>query len=155
MKNIVEMTRKHAENFVNDCDDPNQLIEAMKHKNRHVGRAAFRRGMALGWITPFLVSFAQVLAFAGPQDEEDEESEAETVRPSQMEEKVSSVVEPSLDDTIDIQLSEQYGETIEYVRLLANQKGNDYAAVKRSLISRKAARTTAARKKVASLTVTV
>lgn len=154
MKNIQSMTRHQAERAVQTLDNGEDLAQAMSHKNHHVGRAAFRRGMILCWAVPFFGMLAEILhrqeiieatAITDRIDREDgffAETKSEVTE--QMD-QLASGFDAHLQASYKA-LAEQYGEEVGYVETIALEKNGDLAAVKRSLISRKAARTVAAKK---------
>jgi len=107
------------------CTTDSALIEAFKgHQNKHVRRYC---GHKLGLLAMATVEASVVKV------------ELTTIPPTvQAEIKVSE--ERYLAD-----LAAQYGETVDFVSALVTEKGGDLSAAKRSLISRKSARTRAAK----------
>lgn len=120
-------TRAQATRIIANTTDPDLIGKFSEHGNKHVKR----------YVAHKLGAFATASAVA-----------ALVVEPEPMPEAVSDVSSEQIDSLLnDLEaLATEYGEDFSAVRELHQAKGGDLAAVKRSLISRKSAKTRAAKK---------
>ena len=122
-------TRAQATRIIANTTDPDLIGKFSEHGNKHVKR----------YVAHKLGAFATASAVTNYV-----EVAALVVEPEAVSEVSSTEIDSLLNDLE--ALATEYGEDFSAVRELHQAKGGDLAAVKRSLISRKSAKTRAAKK---------
>lgn len=133
-------TRAQAVRIIANTTDPDLIQKFSDHNNKHVRRYVFHKLGGTAEIRAIFANLGQLfrLVLVGDEGGSLWPTQAEALEEKKLNQEMSEL------DA----LAAQYGEDRAEVAKLYDAKGGDMAALRRSLISRKSARSRAAKKNV-------